>query len=180
MALNKLAAKRTRSTSTAANAPAPATETAPAAQSTNDIATMQQVLAKVIEMVQSFDAKLGEVTSRLDALEGRLDELKSELDAALEDADEADEADEDEADEDENEDADDVTADDIDCNKTYKQFTSMDADQQKAVLSQAMADSGIKSIQARTIRKDANAALAIAEVMCSDKFGWDVDDFLKD
>lgn len=169
MALNK---KRTISKSTEAETKV---ETAPV----TDLAALQTALAQIVQLVGDLSGKLETANGRIDDLSSKVDDLEAKLNAALEDDEEADdeEADDEEADDEE---ADDVTADDIDCNKAYKQLTSLDADQQKAVLVEAMKSLGVKSLVARTIRKDANAALAVAEVMCSEKFGWDSEDFLKD
>lgn len=175
MALNK---KRTISKSTE-TVSAPVAETAPAP--VTDLTALQTALAQIVQLVGDLSGKLETANGRIDDLSSKVDDLEAKLNAALEDDEDAeDEDDEDTDDDDSDEDGDDVTADDIDCNKAYKQLTSLDADQQKAVLVEAMKSLGVKSLQARAIRKDANAALAVAEVMCSDKFGWDVDDFLKD
>lgn len=175
MALNK---KRTISKSTE-TVSAPVAETAPV----TDLTALQTALAQIVQLVGDLSGKLETANGRIDDLSSKVDDLEAKLNAALEDDEEADdeEADEDAEDEDDGDDeGDDVTADDIDCNKAYKQLTSLDADQQKAVLVEAMKSLGVKSLVARTIRKDANAALAVAEVMCSEKFGWDSEDFLKD
>lgn len=178
MALNK---KRTISKSTE-TVSAPVAETAPAP--VTDLTALQTALAQIVQLVGDLSGKLETANGRIDDLSSKVDDLEAKLNAALEDDEEADEEADDEDAEDEDDEGDDegddVTADDIDCNKAYKQLTSLDADQQKAVLVEAMKSLGVKSLQARAIRKDANAALAVAEVMCSDKFGWDVDDFLKD
>lgn len=175
MALNK---KRTITATATKSTEAPA---APAsAAPTMDMAALQTALTQIVQLVTDLSGKLEAANGRIDELSGKVDDLESKLNAALEDdGDEEDEDDADDAD-DADDDGDDVTADDIDCNKAYKQLTSMDADQQKEVLVEAMKSLGVKSLVARSIRKDANAALAVAEVMCGDKFGWDVDDFLKD
>lgn len=177
MALNK---KRTISKSTE-TVSAPVAETAPAP--VTDLTALQTALAQIVQLVGDLSGKLETANGRIDDLSSKVDDLEAKLNAALEDDEEADEEadDEDAEDEDDSDDeGDDVTADDIDCNKAYKQLTSLDADQQKAVLVEAMKSLGVKSLVARTIRKDANAALAVAEVMCSEKFGWDSEDFLKD
>lgn len=148
-----------------------------------DLAALQTALAHMVQLITDLSGKLEAANGRIDELSTRIDELESKLNAALEDDDDDEDDDDgnDDGDDDgDEEEGDDVTADDIDCNKAYKQLTSMDADQQKEVLVEAMKSLGVKSLQARSIRKDANAALAVAEVMCSDKFGWDVEDFLKD
>lgn len=175
MALNK---KRTITATKSTEATAAPASAAPAM----DMTALQTALAQIVQLVTDLSGKLEAANGRIDELSGKVDDLESKLNAALEDEgdeddEDADESEEDDADED---DGDDVTADDIDCNKAYKQLTSMDAEQQKEVLVEAMKSLGVKSLVARSIRKDANAALAVAEVMCSDKFGWDVDDFLKD
>lgn len=172
MALNK---KRTITATATKSAEAPASA-APAM----DMTALQTALTQIVQLVTDLSGKLEAANGRIDELSGKVDDLESKLNAALEDDEDADEGSDDEDADDSDEDGDDVTADDIDCNKAYKQFTSMDADQQKEVLTEAMKSLGVKSLVARTIRKDANAALAVAEVMCDDKFGWDVDDFLKD
>lgn len=182
MALNK------KRTITSANVSAAKVEPdvkseAKAEPKVSDLAALQTALAEMVKLITDLSGKLEAANGRIDELSTRIDELDSKLNAALEDDDDEDDGngdddgDDDEGDDDE---GDDVTADDIDCNKAYKQLTSMDADQQKEVLVEAMKSLGVKSLQARSIRKDANAALAVAEVMCSDKFGWDVEDFLKD
>ena len=164
MALNK---KRIATVAKSTEAPASA---APAM----DMTALQTALTQIIQLVTDLSGKLEAANGRIDELSGKVDELESKLNAALEDDEDGDDEDGDD------EDGDDVTADDIDCGKTYKQLISMDTDQQKEVLAEAMKSLGVKSLGARTIRKDANVALAVAEVMCSEKFGWDVDDFLKD
>lgn len=176
MALNK---KRTISKSTE-TVSAPVAETAPAP--VTDLTALQTALAQIVQLVGDLSGKLETANGRIDDLSSKVDDLEAKLNAALEDDDSDDEdSDDDDSDEDDSDDeGDDVTADDIDCNKAYKQLTSLDADQQKAVLVEAMKSLGVKSLQARAIRKDANAALAVAEVMCSEKFGWDSEDFLKD
>jgi TolA-binding protein len=176
MALNKkrtVTATATATKSTEGNATASA---APAM----DMTALQTALAQIVQLVTDLSGKLEAANGRIDELSGKVDDLESKLNAALEDDEDADGDDEDADGDDEDADGDDVTADDIDCNKAYKQLTSMDIDQQKEVLVEAMKSLGVKNLVARTIRKDANAALAVAEVMCSEKFGWDVDDFLKD
>lgn len=174
MALNK---KRTISKSTE-TVSAPVAETAPAP--VTDLTALQTALAQIVQLVGDLSGKLETANGRIDDLSSKVDDLEAKLNAALEDDEEADDEDDEDSDEDSDDDGDDVTADDIDCNKAYKQLTSLDADQQKAVLVEAMKSLGVKSLVARTIRKDANAALAVAEVMCSEKFGWDSEDFLKD
>ena len=164
MALNK---KRIATVAKSTEAPASA---APAM----DMTALQTALTQIVQLVTDLSGKLEAANGRIDELSGKVDELESKLNAALEDDEDGDDEDGDD------EDGDDVTADDIDCGKTYKQLISMDTDQQKEVLAEAMKSLGVKSLGARTIRKDANVALAVAEVMCSEKFGWDVDDFLKD
>lgn len=173
MALNK---KRTISKSTE-TVSAPVAETAPAP--VTDLTALQTALAQIVQLVGDLSGKLETANGRIDDLSSKVDDLEAKLNAALEDDEDADDEDADDEDADDD-DSDDVTADDIDCNKAYKQLTSLDADQQKAVLVEAMKSLGVKSLVARTIRKDANAALAVAEVMCSEKFGWDSEDFLKD
>lgn len=178
MALNK---KRTisKSTETAPVAETKVPETVP----TTDLIALQTALAQIVQLVGDLSGKLETANGRIDDLSSKVDDLEAKLNAALEDdedEDTEDADDEDDSDEDSEDEGDDVTADDIDCNKAYKQLTSLDADQQKAVLVEAMKSLGVKSLVARTIRKDANAALAVAEVMCSEKFGWDSEDFLKD
>jgi len=174
MALNK---KRIATVAKSTEAPASA---APAM----DMTALQTALTQIIQLVTDLSGKLEAANGRIDELSGKVDELESKLNAALEDDEDGDDEDGDDEDGDDedgdDEDGDDVTADDIDCGKTYKQLISMDTDQQKEVLAEAMKSLGVKSLGARTIRKDANVALAVAEVMCSEKFGWDVDDFLKD
>lgn len=180
MALNK---KRTISKSTE-TVSAPVAETAPAP--VTDLTALQTALAQIVQLVGDLSGKLETANGRIDDLSSKVDDLEAKLNAALEDDEDSDDEDEDADEEDSDEDdsdddeGDDVTADDIDCNKAYKQLTSLDADQQKAVLVEAMKSLGVKSLVARTIRKDANAALAVAEVMCSEKFGWDSEDFLKE
>lgn len=177
MALNKRT--RTLSKSTEAAETAPASSSAP----TSDLTALQTALAQIVQLVGDLSGKLETANGRIDDLSSKVDDLEAKLNAALEDDEGAEDEDEDSDEEDSDEDddeGDDVTADDIDCNKAYKQLTSLDADQQKAVLVEAMKSLGVKSLVARTIRKDANAALAVAEVMCSEKFGWDSEDFLKD
>ena len=172
MALNKkrtITATATKSTEAAPASAAPAM----------DMTALQTALTQIVQLVTDLSGKLEAANGRIDELSGKVDDLESKLNAALEDDEDGDDDDEDD-DGDGDEDGDDVTADDIDCNKAYKQLTSMDIDQQKEVLVEAMKSLGVKNLVARTIRKDANAALAVAEVMCSEKFGWDVDDFLKD
>ena len=169
MALNK----KTRTVSTSAPVAEPAQ-----AQANPDFTALQTALASIVQLVTELSNKLAETNSRVDELEGKLN-------AALEDSDEedSDEEDSDEEDSDEEDselDDEDVTADEIDCNKVYKHFSSVSADDQKAILAKAVKDSGIKNINARSLRKDANAALAVAEVMCDDKYGWEAEDFLKD
>lgn len=173
MALNK---KRTISKSTE-TVSAPVAETAPAP--VTDLTALQTALAQIVQLVGDLSGKLETANGRIDDLSSKVDDLEAKLNAALEDDEDAEDED-DSDDSDEDDEGDDVTADDIDCNKAYKQLTSLDADQQKAVLVEAMKSLGVKSLVARTIRKDANAALAVAEVMCSEKFGWDSEDFLKD
>ena len=174
MALNK----RTRTTSASSNTvsketPAPVT----------DMDALKTALAQLVQLVTELNSKLAEQTARADEFEKRLDEFEEKLDAALEtNADEDDEEDEDsdsDEDEDEDDEDDDVKPEEIDCKKTYQHFTSLDGDKQKKVTIAAMKSLGVKSLQARTILKDANAALAVAEVLCSDEFGFAVDDFLK-
>lgn len=180
MALNK----RTRTLSKSTEAKSEAAPTPVAENKSTDLTALQTALAQIVQLVTELSAKLETANGRIDDLSSKVDDLEAKLNAALEDDDSDEDEDSDDSEEDSEddseEDGDDVTADDIDCNKAYKQLTSLDADQQKVVLVEAMKSLGVKSLQARAIRKDANAALAVAEVMCSDKFGWDVDDFLKD
>lgn len=188
MALNKKRTITSANVSAAKVEPVPATKAdAKSEPKVSDLAALQTALAEMVKLITDLSGKLEAANGRIDELSTRIDELESKLNAALEDDDDEDDGngdddgdgdgDDDEGDDDE---GDDVTADDIDCNKAYKQLTSMDADQQKEVLVEAMKSLGVKSLQARSVRKDANVALAVAEVMCSDKFGWDVEDFLKD
>ena len=159
MALNK---KRSASASASVSA---STETKPSM----DLAALQTALAQIVQLVADLSGKL-------EAANGRIDELENKLNAALEDDD-----DEDEDDDDDNEDEDEeVTEDDIDCNKAFEQYKSLEGDQQKKVLAKAMESSGIKSAKSKDIKTNAKLALAVADVMCDDEFGWDVDDFLKD
>ena len=183
MALNK------KRTITSANVSATAKVESKAEPKTEskvtDLAALQTALAQMVQLITDLSGKLEAANGRIDELSTRIDELESKLNAALEDDgdddDGNDDGDEEEGDDEgDEEEGDDVTADDIDCNKTYTQLTSMDVDQQKEVLVKAMKSLGVKGLQARSVRKDANAALAVAEVMCSGKFGWEVEDFLKD
>lgn len=185
MALNK----KTRTVS----ASTPAVQAEPA-QSTptpsSDFTALQTALSAIVELVTKLDGKVAELDGKVAELAGELDKSNERLaaiEAAMEedgdddeDEDDEEEADSDEDEEEDDEDGDEVTADDIDCNKVYKHFSSVSAEDQKAILVKAVKDSGIKNINARSLRKDANAALAVAEVMCDDKYGWEAEDFLKD
>lgn len=162
MALNK---KRSASASTSTET----TSTETASKPSMDLAALQTALAQIVQLVADLSGKL-------EAANGRIDELENKLNAALEDDDDEDDDDDDE-DEDEDEE---VTEDDIDCNKAFEQYKSLEGDQQKKVLAKAMESSGIKSAKSKDIKTNAKLALAIADVMCDDEFGWDVDDFLKD
>lgn len=169
MALNK----KTRTVSTPAQSAPAVAEPAPV---NADFAALQTALQAIVELVTKLDAKVAELAGELDKTNERVAAIEAAMD---EPEDEEDEEDED-SDEDEDEDDDEVTADDIDCNKVYKHFSSVSTEDQKAILAKAVKDSGIKNINARSLRKDANAALAVAEVMCDDKYGWEAEDFLKD
>lgn len=175
MALNK----RTRTNSASSNTAA--TVSKETAAPVTDMDALKTALAQLVQLVTELNSKLAEQTARADEFEKRLDEFEEKLDAALEEnADEDDDEDEDEDEEDDDEDADDdVKPEEIDCKKTYQHLTALDADKQKKVTVAAMKSLGVKSLQARTILKDANAALAVAEILCSDEFGFAVDDFLK-
>ena len=174
MALNK----KTRTVSApATNAPAVA-EPAQSAPSP-DFAALQTALQAIVELVTKLDGKVAELAGELDKTNERVAAIEAAMDEEPEDEDEDEDEDSDEDEEDED-DGDEVTADDIDCNKVYKHFSSVSAEDQKAILAKAVKDSGIKNINARSLRKDANAALAVAEVMCDDKYGWEAEDFLKD
>lgn len=177
MALNK----KTRTVS--ASAPAVQAEPAQAASTSqsSDFTALQTALQAIVELVTKLDGKVAELAAELDKTNERIAAIEAAMDSD-EDSDEDSEDEEDEEeDEDEDEDEDEeVTADDIDCNKVYKHFSSVSAEDQKAILAKAVKDSGIKNINARSLRKDANAALAVAEVMCDDKYGWEAEDFLKD
>lgn len=178
MALNK----KTRTVSASTE---PAVQAAPAqsasASTSTDFTALQTALQAIVELVTKLDGKVAELAGELDKTNERLAAIEAamEEDEDSEDEDSEDE-DDDEEDEDSDEDGDEVTADDIDCNKVYKHFSSVSAEDQKAILAKAVKDSGIKNINARSLRKDANAALAVAEVMCDDKYGWEAEDFLKD
>ena len=158
MALNK---KRSASSSAS-------TETSTETKPSMDLAALQTALAQIVQLVADLSGKL-------EAANGRIDELENKLNAALEDDDDEDEDDDDDEDEDEE-----VTEDDIDCNKAFEQYKSLEGDQQKKVLAKAMESSGIKSAKSKDIKTNAKLALAVADVMCDDEFGWDVEDFLKD
>lgn len=176
MALNKKT--RTVSASTAVQA-----EPVPAPAPVNsDFTALQTALQAIVELVTKLDGKVAELAGELDKSNERLAAIEAamEEDEDSEDEDDEDSDEDSEDDEDEDEDGDEVTADDIDCNKVYKHFSSVSAEDQKAILAKAVKDSGIKNINARSLRKDANAALAVAEVMCDDKYGWEAEDFLKD
>lgn len=167
MALNK----KTRTVSTTAPAAVQA-EPAQSAQANTDFAALQTALQAIVELVTKLDGKVAELAGELDKTNERV--------AAIEAAMDEPEDEEEDEEEDEDDDDDEVTADDIDCNKVYKHFSSVSTEDQKAILAKAVKDSGIKNINARSLRKDANAALAVAEVMCDDKYGWEAEDFLKD
>lgn len=156
MALNKK-----RSASASASTETTSTEAKPSM----DLAALQTALAQIVQLVADLSGKL-------EAANGRIDELENKLNAALEDDDDDDDEDDEEDEE--------VTEDDIDCNKAFEQYKSLEGDQQKKVLAKAMESSGIKSAKSKDIKTNAKLALAIADVMCDDEFGWDVDDFLKD
>lgn len=178
MALNK----KTRTVSAPANTAVQA-EPAPAqASPSTDFTALQTALTAIVELVTKLDGKVAELAGELDKSNERLAAIEAamEEDEEPEDADEDDDEEDEDGDSDEDEDGDEVTADDIDCNKVYKHFSSVSAEDQKAILAKAVKDSGIKNINARSLRKDANAALAVAEVMCDDKYGWEAEDFLKD
>lgn len=173
MALNK----KTRTVS--ASAPAVQAEPAQSASASpsTDFTALQTALQAIVELVTKLDGKVAELAGELDKTNERL----AAIEAAMEEDEDEDEEDADEDDdEDSDEDGDEVTADEIDCNKVYKHFSSVSAEDQKAILAKAVKDSGIKNINASSLRKDANAALAVAEVMCDDKYGWEAEDFLKD
>ena len=182
MALNK----KTRNVSAPAQSAPEQSATEPA---NPDFTALQTALTAIVELVTKLDGKVAELAGELDktnervaAIEAAMDEEPDDdEDSELDDEDDDDsDEDEDDDDSDEDEDGDEVTADDIDCNKVYKHFSSVSAEDQKAILAKAVKDSGIKNINARSLRKDANAALAVAEVMCDDKYGWEAEDFLKD
>lgn len=180
MALNK----KTRTVS--ANTDAVQAESTPTQSA--DFKALQTALQAIVELVTKLDGKIAELATELDKTNERIAAIETAMEEEPEDEDEDDEedsdgdSDEDSDDEetDDDEDGDEVTADDIDCNKVYKHFSSVSAEDQKAILAKAVKDSGIKNINARSLRKDANAALAVAEVMCDDKYGWEAEDFLKD
>ena len=177
MALNK----KTRTVS--ASTPAVQAEPAPAQAASTDFTALQTALQAIVELVTKLDGKVAELANELDKTNERITAIEAAMDEEPEDEDEDEDDEEetsDEGEEDEDEDGDEVTADDIDCNKVYKHFSSVSAEDQKAILAKAVKDSGIKNINARSLRKDANAALAVAEVMCDDKYGWEAEDFLKD
>lgn len=181
MALNKKT--RTVSASTPAVQAEPAQST-PTPSPSTDFTALQTALSAIVELVTKLDGKVAELASELDKTNERLAAIEAAMeedeDEDEDSDDETDEDDEDSDEDDEDEDGDEVTADDIDCNKVYKHFSSLSAEDQKAILAKAVKDSGIKNINARSLRKDANAALAVAEVMCDDKYGWEAEDFLKD
>lgn len=179
MALNK----KTRTVSAPANTAVQAESTPePAPAPSTDFTALQTALTAIVELVTKLDGKVAELAGELDKSNERLAAIEAamEEDEDEEDSDEDEDEDEEDEETDDDEDGDEVTADDIDCNKVYKHFSSVSAEDQKAILAKAVKDSGIKNINARSLRKDANAALAVAEVMCDDKYGWEAEDFLKD
>lgn len=173
MALNK----KTRTVS----ASTPAVQAEPAPAPSTDFTALQTALQAIVELVTKLDGKVAELAGELDKTNERLAAIEAAMEEDEdEDADDDNEDSDEDDEEDDEEDGDEVTADDIDCNKVYKHFSSVSAEDQKAILAEAVKDSGIKNINARSLRKDANAALAVAEVMCDDKYGWEAEDFLKD
>lgn len=138
--------------------------------------TMKQVL----ELLNSLNVVVPQTSEKLDALSSRVDELEAKLNAALEDDDAEDETEGDEADDNDDDDGDEYTADDIDPNKVYDSFKCLKVDEQSEVLKTVMSNLGTKKLASRDIRKDPNVAFAVAEVICDDEFGVDVEDLLKD
>lgn len=173
MALNK----KTRTVSTPAQSAPAVAEPAPV---NADFAALQTALQAIVELVTKLDGKVAELAGELDKTNERVAAIEAAMDEEPEESELEDEDSDEDEDEDEDDDEDEVTADDIDCNKVYKHFSSVSTEDQKAILAKAVKDSGIKNINARSLRKDANAALAVAEVMCDDKYGWEAEDFLKD
>ena len=173
MALNK----KTRNVSAPAQSAPEQSATEPA---NPDFTALQTALTAIVELVTKLDGKVAELAGELDKTNERVAAIEAAMDEEPDDDEDSELDDEDDDDSDEDEDGDEVTADDIDCNKVYKHFSSVSAEDQKAILAKAVKDSGIKNINARSLRKDANAALAVAEVMCDDKYGWEAEDFLKD
>lgn len=178
MALNK---RRNASVSASTSAPATSpTETSPAPAQNADFAALQTALASIVQLVTQLNETVTKQASELSDLTAKLDAIEAAMDEEDEEDEDTDENEEDEEDEDGEEDGDDYTADDIDPAKVNEQLRQFDANEQKEILSLAMKSLGTNRLNPRIIAKDANAAYAVAEVLCSEKFGCDVEDMVKD
>lgn len=169
MALNK----RRNASVSASTSTAPA-ETSPASAQNSDFTALQTALASIVQLVTQLNETVTKQASEISDIKARLDAIEAAMDEEDEDADDTDEDEEDE------EDGDDYTADDIDPAKVNDQLHQFDANEQKEILSLAMKSLGTNRLNPRIIVKDANAAYAVAEVLCSEKFGCDVEDMIKD
>ena len=171
MALNK---RRTASVS-ASTAPVSSEVASP--NQTPDLGALQAALASIVQLVTEQASKLGDLTSELESIKARLDAVEAAMD---EDESDGEDTDEELSQDDDEDDEDEYTADDIDPMKVNEQLHQFDANEQKEILSIAMKSLGTNRLNPRIIAKDANAAYAVAEVLCSEKFGCDVEDMVKE
>jgi len=173
MALNKKVSKKVSVSANNANAPVPA----PASASTPDLAALQTALTAIVELVTKLDGKVAELVGELDKTNEAVASVRADLDAALEDDDEDSEPDDDDSELDEDEDED-VTADDIDANKVFDQLMEFDNEAQHDILAEAASNLGRKRVATTAIKKEPDVAFAIAQILSTDEYGCDMEDFV--
>lgn len=185
MALNKKVSKKVSISANTQNAPAPASTSASStpASSTPDLAALQTALTAIVELVTKLDGKVAELAGELDKTNEAVASVRADLDAALEDDEDSDEDSEPE-DSDEDEDKDDEDEDeeiepaDIDANKVFDQLMEFDREAQHDILAEAASNLGRKRVATTAIKKEPEVAFAIAQILSTDEYGCDMEDFV--
>lgn len=182
MALNKKVSKKVSTNAATTNAPAPAPAPAPA--STPDLAALQTALTAIVELVTKLDGKVAELAGELDKTNEAVASVRADLDAALEDDDsepedsDEDDEDEDEDEDDEDEDEEEIEPADIDANKVFDQLMEFDREAQHDILAEAASNLGRKRVATTAIKKEPEVAFAIAQILSTDEYGCDMEDFV--